>query len=322
MEFRSELNRDRSRFRRAKGARRSGVLHKGAPRVTRSGLHRPISVPRGAHVPRPPHRFAAVYDMTLPHTLPPAPALRQHRGRVALPSALTTSTGSTLERVKVRERDAAWPKVAPHRDALIAFLQRHCRDEHLAEDLAHDALVRAVRHAESIGRVRCLGAWLQQIAANAHRDHLRRESRYSDTTVASDSLLALTSREPSPAESSRDQPVFFVAEQHISADELFEEVGAVLPALPERDRRMLSAYYLRGDSLQETAQRNRVTPDLVKVWLFRARRRLEAAVEMRLARRAHPRAGEGVGVCAASEPGSSPAHTPALSHIIPTGSNR
>lgn len=172
---------------------------------------------------------------------------------------------------------------------MIAFLKRHCHDEHLAEDLAHDALLRAVRHAPSIGRVRCLGAWLQQIAANVHRDHIRKQSRYADTAAANDSLDALSSRETSPAHSDRDQTVFCVAETHISADELFDEVGAVLPALPERDRRMLSAYYLQGDSLRETAERNEVTADLVKVWLFRARRRLEAAVESRLARRAHPR---------------------------------
>ena len=243
--------------------------------------------------------------MTPTHTPPPAPTLR--RAQESLTSPRVPTTAADTGRAPTCDRSAAWPKVVPHRDDLIAFLQRHCHDEHLAEDLAHDALVRAVRHAESIGRVRCLGAWLQQIAANAHRDHLRKESRYSDTVVASDSLMAATSREPSPADGGADQPVFCVAEHHMSADELFEEVGAVLPAMPERDRRMLSAYYLRGDSIQETAERNHVTADLVKVWLFRARRRLEAAVEMRLARRAHARVD---------------LRWRALEGIIPTGRNR
>lgn len=174
-----------------------------------------------------------------------------------------------------------WAELIAERDHVLLFLKQRCRDDHLAEDLAHDTLLRAARHRRTLEGVRNLRGWLVQIAVNVQRDHSRKEARHR--FVPADHLLFtdMVGSEPIPGDADSNM-VYRISKKSIGADELYEQVEVVLGQLPVRDRRILSLVYLNEISTQDAALMEDTTPGLVKVWLFRARRRLESRVRARL----------------------------------------
>ena len=78
------------------------------------------------------------------------------------------------------------------------------------------------------------------------------------------------------------------------AEDLISHMSVALGTLRAEDRRVLRSYYEGEQDCQATALECGIAPNLVKVRLFRARRRLERAVRRRLTRGETPPA---PGVC-------------------------
>ncbi|HWI53545.1 MAG TPA: RNA polymerase sigma factor [Symbiobacteriaceae bacterium] len=72
--------------------------------------------------------------------------------------------------------------LAGHHANVFAFLYRMTGDAHLAEDLMQETFVRALRAAERYEPRGKVSTWLFSIAANAARDHWRRQQRRPEVT--------------------------------------------------------------------------------------------------------------------------------------------
>ncbi|MEM6672147.1 MAG: sigma-70 family RNA polymerase sigma factor [Planctomycetota bacterium] len=171
--------------------------------------------------------------------------------------------------------------LASLRPSVVDFLRHRCRDEHQAEDLAQDTLLRAARFRSMLGKIERPRAWALQIAANLHRDQARRESWQRLLPPDHPTFGAIPGTEPVPGDDGGAER-FEVEGRLLDLEDVVREVRATWAELMPRDRVVLDAYYLDGSTTEETARACRVAPRLVKVRLFRARRRLESAVRRRL----------------------------------------
>lgn len=146
---------------------------------------------------------------------------------------------------------------------LVRYLTRRLGDSDLAEEVAQETFVRAMRQ-DVITNER---AWLFAVATNLLRDAARRQERERKHLI----LLAAESRE-----SSEDAD----AEAELSLERLRQSAGArrALGALGDRDR---SALLMKEEGLSypEIAEALELSPGSVGTTLARARRRLVEAYE-------------------------------------------
>lgn len=166
---------------------------------------------------------------------------------------------------------------------VVRYLTRRLGDRDLAEELAQETFVRAMRHSP-VARER---AWLFAVATNLVRDEARRDSRERKR-------LSLLSSEATVA--GPQEPDVFSAER--LADELRERALAreAVDTLAERDR---MALLLREEGLdyQEIAAALGLSVGSVGTTLSRARRRLVDVYEsLQRARTGDRTAKEGSGV--------------------------
>lgn len=177
----------------------------------------------------------------------------------------------------------AWDLIAAYRQAVVKFLQRKCRDIHQAEDLAHDTLIKAARYGNSLSHVSKPGAWLIQIAANVQRDFARKENRQRLLPSTDNLFQEVIGTEPIPGDIP-DANFYEVEGRRFDEDRLVTEIRELWQGMSVRDRTILSGYYRAGGSAELAATHCGIDRSLVKVRLFRARRRLEADLRWRLAR--------------------------------------
>ena len=193
------------------------------------------------------------------------------------------------------DREAAsWSGLEELRPALRRFLMRRCRDENEAEDLIQETFVRAARYRRDLSERGRLRAWLVQIASNVFRDHVRRGQRGPALTFDEEALEAFECPSP-PGLASSAEGTFEVGGELVEAEILLSDLRQAVDGLRDRDRTVLDSYYSGGESTAAIASRLRISPSLVKVRLFRARRRLERVVRERTARRRTQRLLELVG---------------------------
>ncbi|WP_419190685.1 RNA polymerase sigma factor [Saltatorellus ferox] len=181
------------------------------------------------------------------------------------------------------EPSGAWELIAAYRLSVVKFLQRKCRDIHQAEDLAHDTLIKAARYGNALAHVARPGAWLMQIAANVQRDFVRKEIRHRLLPPTDDLFHEVIGTEPIPGESPGAN-YYEVDGQRFAEDLLVAEIRELWNGMSVRDRTVLSSYYREGGSAELAAANCGIDRNLVKIRLFRARRRLEADLRRRLDR--------------------------------------
>jgi RNA polymerase sigma-70 factor (ECF subfamily) len=174
-----------------------------------------------------------------------------------------------------------WSGLAEMWPVVGRYLARHCRDESEVEDLVQEALLRASRYRGTLVDPARLRPWLLRIALNVLRDHVRRERRMPRTEVDQDAFELIEGREGVPGESREDLQVQLdgtVVEKPRALVHLCD----AREELRSRDRIVLDSHYEAGRSCRETAFVCEIPHSLVKVRLFRARKRLQRVLRSRL----------------------------------------
>jgi RNA polymerase sigma factor (sigma-70 family) len=145
--------------------------------------------------------------------------------------------------------------------ALRAFLRRVAGSSALRgelEDIAQEAVARALKYSATFEVERALTPWLRGTALRALLDHRRRRSRA-----------------PQELDDNGAQVV-----QRVDADasrsEQREEIERALVKLSSVEREIIVRFHARGESLREIAAALRMPEGTVKSHLHRARRKLGA----------------------------------------------
>jgi RNA polymerase sigma-70 factor (ECF subfamily) len=181
-----------------------------------------------------------------------------------------------------RPAAALWTGIAEHEPAVRAFLARRCRNQSELDDVVQETLLRAARYRSGLMDGARLRGWLMRIARNCLKDHVRRERRIPRVSVP-DPLEKVESREPDPG-AAAEQLTMGPAGEVIEKDDAIAELGRVLGGMHALDQRVLRSYYgpAHPPRCAVVARECDIPRDLVKVRLFRARRRLLRALEQRL----------------------------------------
>ena len=172
----------------------------------------------------------------------------------------------------------SWAGLVELERELRAFLGRRCRDESELDDVVQETFLRAARFRASVHDTRNLRGWTLRIGGNVLRDRQRRESRLPRQAAPGGLDLELLG-DPREALARDPERAVRVGDRWVASDDAVEVLRAALARLGEHDRAVLAAYYGRGASTAEIALELGLPRELVKVRLFRARRRLLRRLE-------------------------------------------
>lgn len=171
-----------------------------------------------------------------------------------------------------------WRGVIDLEGDLRSFLGRRCRDENELDDVVQETLLRAARFRSSVQDSRNLRGWTMRIGGNVLRDRQRRESRMPRQAVAGALDLDALGDPRDPFEEDAGRCVR-MGGRWVEVAEAAALLRTALERLSEHDRAVLDAYYGRGETTAEIARALGLPRELVKVRLFRARRRLLRRLE-------------------------------------------
>ena len=139
---------------------------------------------------------------------------------------------------------------------------RLCGDEHAAEDLLGESMLRAVRARDGYRGEAAFATWLYAIVVNAFRDSLRaKETRRPTLRLAGDEAVPPAA----PATGTR----------RLEAMELGQRVAGHVSALPPRQREAIVLTIYEGLSTDEAAVVMDTTATNVRVLVHHARLRLK-----------------------------------------------
>ena len=173
---------------------------------------------------------------------------------------------------KARAGDAAAFRhlVDANAGALFRVCARITRDRELAEDAVQEALLNAFRHlAEFDGRA-AFSTWLYRIAVNAALVQVRKrrhlELPWPENEEGEDTLLDAADSAPTP-------------DRHAVSSEIRRDVEAELSRMTPIERTAFVLRHQEGRSLQEISAVLSLNVGASKQAIFRAVRKLRAALE-------------------------------------------
>jgi len=174
-----------------------------------------------------------------------------------------------------------WSGLTELEPALRSFLESRCRDGSEVDDVIQETLLRAARYRSSLADPARLRGWTLRIAGNVLRDHMRRECRLPRVEAGDEWLATLQGNEPDPG-GQGEHLSLSGAGMVLEKAELLDHMEVALDDLRRSDRQVLWSYYGGSPSCSRTARELKIPAELVKVRLFRARRRLLRALQERL----------------------------------------
>lgn len=142
-----------------------------------------------------------------------------------------------------------------YHDEIYAFLWRNTLDGPLAQDLAADTFLKALRHLPTLAPDSNFRAWLYRVASNALHDHWRAAKRLSDAPLD-----------------------WLDSGEHIERDyarrELLAAVAQEVMALPEKQRLALIMARYQDLSYAEIAEALACSEDAARANVYQATRKL------------------------------------------------
>jgi RNA polymerase sigma-70 factor (ECF subfamily) len=146
--------------------------------------------------------------------------------------------------------------------SLLRLAIRLCGDEHAAEDVVQDALIRAARSWRTFRGDAKLSTWLSSIVVNAFRDRLAHVERERTTE-------SLERREVEPSDAAAPSP-----ERSAEAEEFGRIIARCVSQLPPRQREVLVLVAYEGLSGRAAASVLGVSEQDVRTNLHYARQKM------------------------------------------------
>jgi RNA polymerase sigma-70 factor (ECF subfamily) len=171
-------------------------------------------------------------------------------------------------------REAFTALVRRHQGAVRRYLASYVDERSVADDLAQEVFVSALRSLETYQASGGFRAWLIGIARHRALEHLRREGRRA--TRERDEMAATLLRK-------RLELVESDGERLVDRIREMSALDGCLERLPPRSAAIVADHYFRGRRLVDLARDTGRTEEAVRTELLRIRRALRKCVEGRLA---------------------------------------
>lgn len=157
--------------------------------------------------------------------------------------------------------------VMRHKDYAYSIALKIVHNEMDAEEIAHDAFLKAFKSLKKFNQQAKFTTWLYRIVFNTAVSHTRKNQ------LQTDDITEVTSQPVSSGNSS----------DSIMNQEREHFIGEAMKKLLPMDATLLTLFYLKQLNLEEIGEVVGVKADGVKVKLFRARKRLGRELEHILA---------------------------------------
>ncbi len=178
---------------------------------------------------------------------------------------MTNNDQTTVKAVQAGDREAFATLVNRHKDRVYGVLLRLMADGQVAEELAHEAFVRAYRGLDGFRGQSQFGTWLIQIAVNLARDHIRARKR--SNVVSLDALLEQDT-DTAVLEDRRPQ---YDPLAEISEREMRKQLETALQELPPGYREVFVLHHIQNIPYDEISKITGDTVGSLKVRAHRAR---------------------------------------------------
>ena len=164
-----------------------------------------------------------------------------------------------MERIKLEQR------ITENMKSIFGFALTRLGNVQESEELASDILYALIRSAEHLKDEDRFYGFMWKIAENVYMDYLRRKSRTSERTAELDGTIADDSES--------------VLEEIVRKEEV-NLLRRELSLLSKQYRDATVLYYIEDLSCSETAEKLQISTEMVKYYLFRARKIIREGMNM------------------------------------------
>ncbi|UOB18012.1 RNA polymerase sigma factor [Abyssalbus ytuae] len=151
--------------------------------------------------------------------------------------------------------------VEKYKDMVFTLCLRMLKDREEAEEVAQDTFVKAFKSITKFKGDAKFSTWLYRIAYNACIDNLKSRKK----TIKSDLIDKVN-----PGDLGEEENAVLTMER----EERKRVIEKAIGNLPEEDRAIITLFYFEELSLHEISSVIGITPNNIKVRLFRSRKKL------------------------------------------------
>jgi RNA polymerase sigma-70 factor (ECF subfamily) len=176
-----------------------------------------------------------------------------------------------IQKAKVGDNAAFNQIVQAYRKRILGTIARLIGRPEDVEDVGQEVFLRLYYSLDQLRTPEVFEPWLYRLTVNASYDYLRKQRRRNEARMSD-----LSEQQVMLADAAAGGKVSTEQERRKNVKELVE---ALLGAIPEQDRILLTLKEVEGLSLKELEKIYSVNENALKVRLFRARQRVVNAYQ-------------------------------------------